>query len=101
MAIERAGQLLVDVDLAGRVSVGIETDQLLACVQEAKNKKADGVFGSHSFGFKQNNLDFLSELPKLTKIWFWDIQLKDVTGVYEFICTQTFRHPSQAARNRL
>ncbi|GAB6388156.1 leucine-rich repeat domain-containing protein [Stutzerimonas marianensis] len=96
MTIERAGHFLVDVDLAGRVSVGIETDQLQACVQEAKNKKADGVFGSPSFGFMQDNLDFLSELPKLTKIWFWDVRLRDVTGVYELSALKHFGiHPKR------
>ena len=68
MTIERKGDFLIDTDHAGRLSVGIESDNLSACVNEARRRKAFGVFGSPCFGFKQDDLNFLADLPGLEKI---------------------------------
>jgi hypothetical protein len=82
MTIERKGEFLIDMELAGGLSIGIESDKLSACVKEARRRKAVGVFGAPCWGFKQDNLNFLAELPDLKSIWFWDVELNDVEGVY-------------------
>ena len=82
MTIERQGEFLVDWDLAGELSVGIESDNLSACVAEARKRKAAGVFGAPCFGFKQHDLSFLADLPGLQSIWFWDVAMKNIEGVY-------------------
>ena len=82
MTIERKGEFLIDMELAGGLSIGIESDKLSACVKEARRRKAVGVFGAPYFGFKQDNLNFLAELPDLKSIWFWDVKLNNVEGVY-------------------
>ena len=40
------------------------------------------MFGSPVFGFRENNLDFLPSMPALEQVWFWEISLKDVEGLY-------------------
>ena len=96
MAIERKDNFLVDTDLAGRLSVGIESENLSACVEETRRKNAAGVFGAPCFGFEEDNLDFLGDLPGLEKIWFWDVKLGDVGGVYQLENLKSFGvHPNR------
>ncbi|MEM7013659.1 MAG: hypothetical protein AAF585_19480, partial [Verrucomicrobiota bacterium] len=63
MPIQRKGEFLVTPDLGITSSVGIESGQLTKCIAEAK--AFDGVFGSPSFDFREDNLDFLNELEHL------------------------------------
>lgn len=84
MPITREGQFLIthDADQDNVPSLGIESSQLAACIAEAKAQQYMRVFGSPCFGFKENDLDFLQELPSLSKIWFWDIHLQNIEGLY-------------------
>jgi hypothetical protein len=82
MNIHREGKFFVGNDLQGNLLLGIESGQLADCVAETKRRKAYGVFGSPGFGFHEDNLDFLNDLPGLKSIWFWDIALKNIDGVY-------------------
>ena len=82
MTIERLDGYLVDRDQNGLVSIGIESARLDQCVAEVSRRGALGVFGAPSFGFTQTDLDFLERLPSLQKIWFWDVALRDVDGIY-------------------
>lgn len=96
MPIERKGGFLVDVDLAGRRSIGIESARIDECVRHAIETKADGVFGSPYFGFEQSDLNFLSNLPDLAAIWFTDIALDNVAGIYHLDNLLHFRvHPKR------
>lgn len=96
MTIERKGKFLIDMELAGGLSIGIESYKLSACVKEARRRKAVGVFGAPCFGFKQDNLSFLAELPDLKSIWFWDVKLNNVEGVYELKHLKKFGiHPKR------
>ncbi len=90
MAIERHGEYLLDRDLDGLLSVGIESDNLRGCIAEARRLGAAGVFGSPSFGFRETNLDFLAELPDLRKVWFWDVALSNVDGLYHLRNLRSF-----------
>ena len=82
MTIHRENNFLVDTDLGGRLSVGIESGCIEACIAEVAARGATGVFGSPHFGFTGDDLDFLERMPALEKIWFWDVALRDVEGVY-------------------
>jgi len=55
---------------------------LSECIQEVLDKPYRGVFGSPHFGFYETTLDALLKVPHVEEIWFWDINLQDVDGVY-------------------
>lgn len=90
--IEREGKFLIDrfrddPRLVKRqhpehVGIGLESRQLNACIEEARRQGYQAVFGSLSFGFREDNLDALHHLPLLRAISFWDVALKSVDGVY-------------------
>lgn len=83
MPITREGQFLITHDLMNNVSsLGIESSQLSACIAEAKTRRFMGVFGSPCFDFQEDNLDFLQEIPWLSQIWFWDVHLQNIEGLY-------------------
>ncbi len=98
MPIHRDNGFLVDTDLEGRLSIGIESRCVEACVAEVAARGAVGVFGSPTFGFKEDDLNFLEHLPDLEKISFWDVALRDVTGVYSLRSLRHFAvHPKRPA----
>ncbi|MEM7468333.1 MAG: hypothetical protein AAF387_15795, partial [Pseudomonadota bacterium] len=82
MPIKRVGKFLETSDLGITRSVGIETTQIARCVSHIQKKKILGAFGCPAFGFRQDNLDFLNELALLKQVWFWEIDLKDISGLY-------------------
>ena len=82
MDIHREGKFLVDIDLKGRLMVGMESRHLAACIAEAKRRRAYGVFGTPGFNFKEENLDFLAKLPNVKSVWFWDVALNNLDGLY-------------------
>lgn len=69
-------------DLNGVSSLGIETSRAGECIQRIAEKRIRGVFGNPSFGFNGNDLDFLHQIPWIESIWFWDIALNNIDGVY-------------------
>jgi len=98
MAIERHDDYLVDRDLDGVVSIGIESAKLAECVTEVSRRGARGVFGAPCFGFAQSDLDFLARLPSLQKIWFWDVALSNVDAIYSLPDLRYFGvHPRRPA----
>jgi hypothetical protein len=70
MPITREGQFLIthDLDRDDVPSLGIESSQLAACIAEVKARQCMRVFGAPCFGFNEDNLDFLQELPWLSKV---------------------------------
>lgn len=83
MPIERVGEFWISQDLMMNTpALGLESSQLEACVRKARDDHFKVVFGHHSFGFQEKSLDVLRELPWLEGIWFWDVDLKDIDGVY-------------------
>jgi hypothetical protein len=82
MPIERIGRYLEVADLGITPSIGIETAILDDCIEEICQRNIRGVFGFPPFGFKQDNLDFLRRIPFVVQVWFWDIDLKSVDGLY-------------------
>jgi len=96
MKIERVGQYYIDTEVKDRLSIGIETENLQSCIKEAKSKNAIAVFGCPSFGFKQADIDFLSELPQIESVWFWDVELENIDGIYNLKYLKKFGiHPKR------
>lgn len=82
MPIARIGNHLETADLGITHSLGIETAQMESCIREIQDRKILGVFGCPVFGFKQEDLDFLNQIPFIKQVWFWEISLKDISGLY-------------------
>jgi hypothetical protein len=82
MPIEREDGFLQSHDLAHVSCLGVETRRLAACVGRIKAGRIRGVFGSRSFGFTGSDLDFLAELPWLEAVWFFDVTIRDIDGLY-------------------
>lgn len=98
MPITREGRFLVSQDLTGMPSLGIESASLNDCIQEAKIHPYRSVFGSPSFGFFEESLDALNDLPHLESVWFWDIELKNVEALYALSKLKSFGvHPKRPA----
>lgn len=82
MPIERVGRFLEAEDLGFAHSLGVETSLIDGCVREIQRRGVLGVFGCPVFGFNQDNLNFLAEIPFIKQVWFWEIALKDIEGLY-------------------
>ena len=82
MTITRKGEYWVDYSDREGLSIGIESGRVAECVAEANRRGAVGVFGSPYHNFKEDNLDFLRDLRDVSRIWFWDVKLKNVDGIY-------------------
>ena len=70
--------------------LGIESSNILHCVAEIKRLKIKGIFGCPAFGFTETNLDFLHALPQLVQLWFWEVSLRDISGIYALHNLQLF-----------
>ncbi len=90
MPIHREGAYLHSSDIDGLLSIGIESDKLEACVNEVLRHRVKGVFGTPTFGFKEDNLDFLTKLRFVTRVHFWDVKMRDINGIYELADLQYF-----------
>lgn len=82
MPISREGEFLHWSDAPSGPGLGIESDKLAACIARVKEAGLPGVFGSPDFGFAEQDLDFLNEMPFLERVWFWDVGLKNIDGLY-------------------
>lgn len=82
MPIQRIRRFLETEDLGIVHSLGIETKQLDRCVSEINRRAIRGVFGCPVFGFDEVNLDFLERLNAIVQVWFWEVALKDIDGLY-------------------
>ena len=82
MPIARVGEFLETPDLGVTHSLGIESRMVDACIAEIQRRDIRGVFGSSYFGFREETLDFLELVPAIEQVWFWDIDLKDIDGLY-------------------
>lgn len=64
-------------------SLGIESGRVAACMTRYHEADFSGLFGSPSFGFHEENLDFLLlARRKPAWLWFWEVELKDIEALY-------------------
>jgi hypothetical protein len=82
MPIARKGEFLFAPDIGEEPMIGLESPLLGRCIKEAVTRQMPGVFGSSAFSFSETSLGFLHELPHLRQIWFWDVALSDIDGIY-------------------
>ena len=86
--IRKEGQFYINRDRG--LSLGIDSSNMENCISEfnkqykflKRGKPYISIFGHHSFGFKEPNLNFLKHFKKVEKIWFWDVSLNDIEGIY-------------------
>lgn len=98
LPIARDGGFLRWTDAPHRTGVGIESDKLPECIREIKDTGLKGAFGSPSFGFAEQDLDFLREIPFVESVWFWDVALKNIDGLYALANLRHFGvHPGRPA----
>lgn len=82
MPIAREGRFWLTHDLAHTTCLGIESDNVDGCVGEIIDRGYRGVFGFHGFGFHGTDLDFLARIPDTEAVWFWDVKLASIDGLY-------------------
>ncbi len=90
MPIKRIDKFLETEDLGITHSLGIESDLLYSCIREIKKRNIKGIFGCPVFGFKEDNFDFLREIPFIVQVWFWEIKLKNIEGIYSLTDLEYF-----------
>lgn len=64
-------------------SLGIHTAKLEEFIQYYHEKSFRGLFGHPSFGFDQDDLDFLAQTPDAIFLWMWDVKLRQIDALYE------------------
>ncbi|KAA3437792.1 hypothetical protein [Rufibacter hautae] len=69
-------------DQDGYKSIGIVTEKLDICIQKYKQENFNGIFGHPNFGFKNEDFGFIKDFKEAKRIWFWDINVSDVSGLY-------------------
>lgn len=89
MPIAEEDGFLQSHDLAHTTCLGIESERISECIEKIRESRTRGVFGSPQFGFHCKNLDFLRDIPWVEAIWFWDVGLNDIEGLYSL---ENLRH---------
>ena len=64
-------------------SLGIDSARIEECVAYFKTQGFRGLFGSPTFGFDQEDLDFLARTPEATHLWFWNVALTNLDALYD------------------
>ena len=82
MPIAREGGFLLFPEARPGPQLGLESDMLADCIDECRSRLYPGVFGNPGFGFRERDLDCLRALPHLQAVWFWDVALDNVDGLY-------------------
>lgn len=63
--------------------LGVDSKRLDECVAYYHEHGFGGLFGHPTFGFTQDNLDFLTRTKSVKWLWFWDIALRNIDALYE------------------
>ncbi|WP_210465376.1 hypothetical protein [Rufibacter roseolus] len=66
----------------GYKSLGVVTDKLEKCISKYQQENFNGIFGNSTFGFKNADFDFVKDFRDAKFFWFWNINVNDVTGLY-------------------
>lgn len=88
MRIHKEGQFYINQEK--ELSLGIDSSNMKNCISEfnkqyklfKRGKTYSSIFGHETFGFKESKLDFLKHFKKVENIWFWDVNLSDIQGLY-------------------
>lgn len=82
MSITRKGKFLYASHIGDTLMIGIESPLLDSCIANVNRHQIPGIFASKCFSFTESNLDFLPRLPPLRQIWFFDVALTNIDGIY-------------------
>lgn len=82
MPIAREDEFWVTHDPPHDPGIGVESDRLRECIDRIERDRAKAVFGHEEYGFSGSNLDFLTAVPWVEAVWFWDVALDCVDGLY-------------------
>ena len=69
-------------DASETPALGIETERLQDCIDEAVSRGLTGVFGTVPY-FQGGDLDFLRQLPGLASVQFWGVPISDLRALYD------------------
>lgn len=93
MAIEKINGIYRDAGkekLGILPAIGIDSENLEACIREIATNKVEGVFGHPNFGFRQDNFGFFQKIPHVKQINFWDVDIKNIDGIYHLNGLESF-----------
>lgn len=82
MPIAREDDFFQSHDSGHGSRLGIESNRLQKCIERIQSNRIMGIFGSPCFGFNGFDLDFLLDIPWVEDVWFWDVNLKNIDGLY-------------------
>src|SRR5215471_11666180 len=83
-------------DLAHVSCLAIDSGRLDQCVARIKAQQIKGILGNSSYGFVGHDFDFVEELPWIEAVWFWDVNMKNIEGLYSLRRLQYFGvHPKR------
>lgn len=82
MAIELRSSGFYEWGDPPKARLGADSARLDECIAYYHSADFVGWFGTGTFGFDQDNLDFLTQTPEAKNLWFWDVNLRDIDGVY-------------------
>ena len=91
MSISRRGRFLYADDFGVPSALGLESSFLEDCINEIVSQRHLGVWASSAWGFEEPNLDALTTLTHVELAWFWDVALRDITGLYALPHLKSFR----------
>lgn len=69
--------------IKGVPGLGVDSERINECVAYYHAQGFGGWFAHPNFGFRQDNLDFLTQTPTAKWLWFWDVALKNIDPLYE------------------
>ncbi|MBQ5947840.1 hypothetical protein [Massilia sp. ST3] len=96
MPITRDKDFLRWPDAPGFPAMGIESARLAECSVEVQRSGVKQVFGAPEHGFTETHLDFLAQLPTLEGVWFWNVALDNIDGLYALTKLRRFgMHPKR------
>lgn len=81
---------LISPDAWGGPAVGLETVNLQECIEKVQSRKWSGVFGRHPES-KEADLSCLEATPHPTSVQLWDVNLNNVSTIYELPQLAYFR----------
>lgn len=64
-------------------SIGITSEKINECRVKYQTEDFNGIFGNPSFGFKEDNFDFVKGFNNVKMVWFWETILSDLSGLYQ------------------
>jgi len=86
----------VSHDLAHVSCLAIDSHRLAACVAALESRQMKGILGNPRYGFVGSDFDFMKGLPWIEVVWFYDVNIKNIDGLYSLRGLQHFGvHPKR------